>query len=448
MNSRGRRIAAGVVALAAVAAGTVVSLLSRNTVYPGVTVGEVDVGGLGIEPARSRLASRGAELAKERVVLRCAGRSFDTTIGGMGGKVDVGASVQAAYRIGREGHVFHRIANVISAWWHGRKVPVTYAFNKDLAFRYLSTVAQKIDRRPTNAEPVLESGGVRVIPHKPGIKLDVERSLARIVREINSGVRAISLEAATVAPKVTTADLEGINGVLAAYSTPYNPWERDRTHNLKIACQAINGTLVKAGETFSYNGTVGPRLRKYGFRDAPMFVRGEIEPGTGGGVCQVSTTVYNAALLADMKILARSHHSRPVVYAPVRRDATVAYPAIDLKFENTTGAPIYILASVGKRTVNVSILGKRLDDREVEIVAVGHQVIRAPVRQTIEEDLEPGKRIVRSGGRPGHRLSIYRIVKLGGKVIKKELISNDYYGPESRVEAVPQPAPQSQPTSM
>ncbi|MCL6630336.1 MAG: VanW family protein, partial [Armatimonadetes bacterium] len=236
-------------------------------------------------------------------------------------------------------------------------------------------------------------------------------------------------------PKVVQSDFTGITGVIASYSTKYRTWQRDRTHNLMTAARALNGTLIKPGEVFSYNEVVGPRQPSRGYRKAPIFVRGEVEQGIGGGVCQVSTTLYNAALLANMEIVSRAHHSRPVDYAPVGRDATVAYPSPDLKFKNTTPAPVYISASVGGGTVNITLFGRKMDDQEVELVSEGHQVIRPRVIRIADKNLSPGEEIVREAGRPGHRVKIYRIIKKHGQVIKKELICSDFYKPEDRVVA-------------
>lgn len=433
-------------ALVAVAAGTMLGLLRGERIYSGVRVAGTDLGGLTAEQAEHALAPKAIELAREQVVLGYADETLSTTFAEIGGRADVRACVRAAYQVGREGNPLQRIRDIISARRHGREIAVIYALDKGSASDYLRTLARKIDRAPVNAKLVVEEGSIRAVPEKHGVELNVEKSLERIAQAIGGGAGKADLVVETAAARITTADFRGIDGVLASYSTPYKPWERDRTHNLRIACQSVSGTLVKPGGVFGYNKVVGPRLKAYGFRDAPIFVRGEIEPGTGGGVCQVSTTVYNAALLANMKILRRSHHSRPVVYAPVGRDATVAYPSPDLKFGNTTDAPIYIIASVGKRTVDVSILGKTHDGLEVQIVAAGHRVIGAPVVEEVEEDLEPGDRVLRKPGRSGHRVSIYRIVKLHGKVARKELISNDYYRPDSRVIAVAQPAPAAEPT--
>ena len=441
MGSRGSRIAAAMLALAAVTAGVAVSFLRANTVYTGVRIDGIELGGLTVQQAKTRLEPVANELALAQMTLGLGDEIYITTFREIGGVVDTSASARSAYKVGREGNVFRRIADIVAVRRHGRPVPVVYSFDGNTAADYLRSAARGIDREPVNAELALEGDSVRVTPGKPGVKLDIEKSLERLSRAANSGSRDIALVVGAASPEITEDDLAGIDGVIASYSTPYKPWERDRSYNLGIACRAINGTLLRSGETFSYNKVVGPRLKKRGFRDALMFVDGEVEPGTGGGICQVSTTVYNTALLADTKILRRSHHSRPVVYAPVGRDATVAYPALDLRFQNTSESPMYILASVGKRTVNVTILGRRLDGRTVELVSAGHRVLGAPVKKVTRDGLASEKPAVVEKGRSGHRVSTYRVVKQDGKVVKRELISSDYYRPESRVVAVPRPAP-------
>lgn len=446
MSSRKVWVISIIVILGPVLIGMSLALLSGDAIYSGVRAAGADLGGLSVEQAIQRLDSKAATVDKEKVALRYAGETRDATVADMGGSMDVRACALAAYQVGRGGNILRRIEDIISARRHGINVPVRYSFDKNTAHSYLRKTAKEIDRTPANAELSVKDGNLIRTPEKPGVKLDIEKSLVRIAHAVNSGGRTVDLVVATDEPKITVKDLEGIDGLLASYSTPYKPWERDRTHNLGIACRSINGALLKPGEVLSYNKVVGPRLKEYGFRDAPIFVKGEVEPGTGGGVCQVSTTVYNAALLANMKILRRAHHSRPVVYAPVGRDATVAYPAVDLKFENTSDAPIYIQASLGSRTVNVSIFGKKSDEK-VSLASAGHRVIPASVKEVQEDGIEPGKRVVRESGRAGHRVSTYRIVKIGDEIVKRELISNDYYQPESRIIAVPKPDAKPQPES-
>ena len=430
--------------LIAVGAGVMLALLQQDAIYPGVHVAGTDVSGLTKVEAESRLTLAAAEKAKDRVTMRCGDRTFSATLGDIGWKMPVDACVEQAYGFGREGNVLRRMCDVLSARRKGVELH-TYRFSRETATEFLETAAKDINRPPTDAQLTFKEGVVSSIPEKLGVKLDIPKSLEQIAMTVDADGTEVDLVTATARPEVTTADFKGIDGVIASYSTRYNAWERDRTYNLKIACKAIDGTLIKPGATFSYNKVVGPRLKENGFRDAKMFVDGQIESGTGGGVCQVSTTIYNVALLANLQILRRSHHSRPVVYAPVGRDATVAYPAIDLKFKNTTDAPIYIMASVGSKMVDVTMLGGKPDGLKVELIAIGHRVIRAPVTANQVEASETSKSIVQQAGRAGHQVSIYRVVKESGEVVKRELISKDYYPPERRIVTVPVSKPETQP---
>jgi len=433
-----------VISIAAVLAGVAASFLRMETIYPGVKVAGMDLGGLTKAEAENKLAAIAEEKAGQPLTMRCDDKTVAATLGRIGWRMSADACAEQAYGFGREGNLFERLRDVISVRRKGVELHV-YVFSRRTATEFLRTAAKSINRPPTNARMTVDGGVISVIPEKPGLGLDIEKSLDRIVKAIDAGAREINLVAAASPPEITAADFKGIDGVVASYSTTYKPWERDRTHNLRIACSEITGTLVTPNEVFSYNKVVGPRLKEYGYRDAPIFVEGQVEPGTGGGVCQVSTTVYNAALLADMKILRRSHHSRPVVYAPVGRDATVAYPALDLRFRNTSDTPIYIMASVEKRTVDVTILGRKEDGKKVQLASAGHRVFGAPVTRKVQDSLPPGKPVIVRKGLAGHRVSTYRIVTLNGQVVKRELLSDDYYRPQPRIVAVPKPAPATEP---
>jgi len=430
-------IVTGVAAIALLV-GATMALLSGERIYPGIRVGGADLSNMTIDQAERRMALLAVDVTAQKVTLRYANESMPATLADLGGAVDIEASVKSAYQVGRRGNVVHRIVEVLGARRRPVDLEVVYEFGEETASEFLREVAKKINREPVNATPVVEDGDIFIRPEKPGISLNPEKSLARIAQAVNSGKREVKLVAETAQPRIKASDLRGIDGVIGSYSTPYNSWERDRTYNLKLACQAMNGTLLKPGEVFSYNKVVGPRDKKYGFRDAKMFVEGRIESGTGGGVCQVSTTVYNAALLANLEIVKRSHHSRPVVYAPIGRDATVA-PTIDFKFRNNTDTPVYITASVGARTVNVTIYGRKHEGRSVEIVSLNHSTVGPKTVERVDEALAPDSRVVKQSGRSGHRISIYRIVKEHGKEVSRELISRDYYAPENRIVAVSKP---------
>lgn len=424
-----------VIAFGALASGVMVAVLNSKTIYPNVRVDGIDIGGLSKQEAKERLTSLSKAASHRKFYLRCMGQTWELSMSQLGAKVDIEGIVQTAYMIGREGSLPHRMNEIIGTWCRGVEMPMVYSFSPSAAEQAIQELARNIDHDPVDARLVVDGGHVRAIPEKPGLRLDVKLTLERITKAMNTGGDSIDLPVKTVQPKVRQSDFSGITGVIASYSTKYRTWQRDRTHNLVTAAGALNGTLIKPGEVFSYNEVVGPRQPSRGYRKAPIFVRGEVEQGIGGGVCQVSTTLYNAALLANMEIVSRAHHSRPVDYAPIGRDATVAYPSPDLKFKNTTPAPVYISASVGGGMVNITLFGRKMDDQEVELVSEGHQVIRPRVIRIADKNLSPGEEIVREAGRPGHRVKIYRIIKKHGQVVKKELICSDFYKPEDRVVA-------------
>lgn len=425
-----------VIAFGALTSGVMLAILNSKTIYPGVRVDGIDVGGLSKREAQQRLTSLSKAISNRKLYLGYAGQTWEMSMARLGAKVDVEAIAQAAFMIGREGSLLRRINEIIEAWRCRAEIPLVYSFSLSRAERAIQELARNIDRDPINARLVVDGDLVRAVPEKPGLRLDVKQSLERITRAMNTGGTSVDLAVKIVQPKIRQSDFAGITGVIASYSTKYRMWQRDRTHNLMTAAQALNGTLIKPGEVFSYNEVVGPRQPSRGYRKAPIFVRGEVEHGIGGGVCQVSTTLYNAALLANMKILSRAHHSRPVDYAPIGRDATVAYPSPDLKFKNTTPAPVYISASVGDGTVNITLLGKEMVDQEVELVSEDHQVIQPRVIRIADKNLAAGQEIIRDTGRPGHRIKIYRIIKRQGQVVKKELVCSDFYEPEDRVVVV------------
>ncbi len=445
MRSPTLKVILVIAVLLAAAAGAVVHVLSSDTIYPGVRSGGVDLSGLTKTEAAAKLAPEATTLSERKVTLSYAGERFETSFAGIGGKVDVQASAQAAYLVGRQGSILRKLTAILRARKNGVSIPTIYAFDKGTALAFVKKAASRIDRQPVNATLQVDGDTISATPDKPGLKLDTSKSLALLMRAANAGATEVQLSVGTDEPTVKAADLKQIEGLLASYSTRYHPSQRDRSHNLRVACRGVNGTLVKAGEVFSYNKEVGPRLEKFGFREALMFVDGQVEPGMGGGVCQVSTTLYNAALLADMKILRRQHHSRPVVYAPVGRDATVAYPALDLRFRNTSSAPIYIQASVGSNTVDMRIFGAVRDKHDVSLTSAGHQVIGAGVKKVTEGTIVDGKPVVNKPGRSGHRVSTYRVVKDGGGVVRRELISSDYYAPEARLVVTPKSKPEADP---
>lgn len=427
------------IAVMCITVGAASALSNGDTIYKGVRIAGIDVGGMTVDQAKNTIQPKAASMLAKKITLNCNETETTASIAELGAKVDIEKPVQEAYKIGREGNILKRIVDVMMLWKEPVDIGLDYAFNKDQTIKYLTALALKVDSAPRDASIKISGGTIHIIPDKTGVRLDVQKSAERILAALDEGAKQISLVTVTAQPSVKADELKKINGMLASYSTRFKPSQKDRSYNLKLACKAIDGHVLKPGEVFSYNKVVGPREKKYGFRDAPIFVNGGVEDGTGGGICQVSTTLYNAALLSNLKIVRRAPHSRPVAYAPIGRDATVAYPSIDLRFQNTTKAPIYISARIVGNTVNVSLYGMKTPGISVSLESDGHQVIKPGEKRMPVSNLPPGKTTVKEPGRAGHKISIYRIVKQNGKILRRELVSNTYYRPEDRVILVGKP---------
>ena len=179
--------------------------------------------------------------------------------------------------------------------------------------------------------------------------------------------RVVEVALIDVPPALTTAQAEsmGITAKVASYVTEFDPNDVDRSHNILLAAQALQNVLVAPGETFSFNKTTGPRSARYGYRPAPVIIDGELLPGIGGGVCQVSTTLYNVVLLADLAVTNRVAHSLPVTYVPLGQDATVAYDYIDFQFTNTRSHHLLIDTNVTDNQLEIAFYGTPTDNHRV-----------------------------------------------------------------------------------
>jgi len=279
-----------------------------------------------------------------------------------------------------------------------------------------------------------------VIPEKAGYRLPANTG-ALIQEAVRSGHGVCAVRMETVPPRITSEHLREIDAEWTVATTRYSERERNRAHNIRKAAASINGIVLLPGDTFSYNEVVGPRTFKEGFRRAPVIVKGELVPGDGGGVCQVSTTVYMAALQAGLQIVQRSRHAFPIEYAPAGLDATVVYGAIDLRFRNDTPCPIVLVAEAKNGRMVVRVLGAERYRRTVKLQRIVHAIIPAPAKTFPTTCLPAGVRKVRDKGHRGWRVSVYRIIEEPGKPPIREKVTTDYYRPQPRIVLVGQAMP-------
>jgi len=239
--------------------------------------------------------------------------------------------------------------------------------------------------------------------------------------------------------KITIEDLgeDAFPHNLGSYTTRYDESNVNRSTNLKLATKKINGTVLKPGEVFSYNKVVGERTIANGFKEAIVYANGGMEAGLGGGICQISSTLYNSVIFANLEIVERKNHSLPVSYVPLGRDATVAYGSIDFRFKNNRSYPIKIQATASSGVVKISILGiKENTEYNVTFQSQKLQSIAYTTQYVNDSSLAKGKQVVKQAGAYGSKYVTYKIVSLNGSIVEKVLLSTDTYNPQKKIVRV------------
>lgn len=267
-----------------------------------------------------------------------------------------------------------------------------------------------------------------------GVDLAISIEEAKQILEEEKETYTIPLK--ITEPKVKVKDLGDklFKQTLAKYTTIYDAGNTNRAHNIALAAKTINGTILLPGETFSYNGILGNTNKEKGYKVGTAYVGGKVVESYGGGICQVSSTLYNAALYANLEIVERHNHSYAVNYVPAGRDATVAYGGKNFRFKNSRSYPIKIVASAKNGVVSISIIGIK-EEKEYEVVLTS-SVLSTTQNQTVYEknsNLAEGKEKVIQKGYIGKTSIAYKILKYNGKTISKTVLSKDTYKPMNRI---------------
>lgn len=402
-------------------------------IYPGVSIGGIAVGGLSGEEALAALQPAVDRRLRAPFAVVLADRTATFTQAEVGLVGRPGAVVQAALAEGRTGPWWVRIRRRMDLSRHGLSLPLPFAHDARRLHGLLEDLAGELDAAPTDAAVTVRDGRVVLVRRsRSGQTLDVEATAARIGAALNAGLPQVEAVVAVVTPELTTEEARELGTLLASYTTRMAA-NVNRTHNISLASSFVRGLILPPGGVFSYNKVVGPRTLERGFREAPVLVDDELVPGDGGGICQVSSTLFNVALLADFKILTRVNHSRPVAYLPAGRDATVVYGQLDLLFRNTTGSHVLLWTEIEGRRLTISAYGTPAEDAEVAIEVTNPVAIPAPDSTVTKKDpaLDAGKTVVREA-QPGLRVKTYRVVRIGGEVVRRELIGTSYYRPVRR----------------
>lgn len=275
-----------------------------------------------------------------------------------------------------------------------------------------------------------------VYPSSNGLDFDISIDEAKQMVSTPQDTYTIPLK--TLYPNVTTNEIgrEAFPDLLATYSTSYASSNANRSTNIALAASKINGTVLMPGEEFSFNGTVGKRTASAGFKTATVYSNGQVTTDYGGGICQVSSTLYNSVLRANLEITNRVNHTFTVGYVPIGLDATVSWGAPDFKFKNSRNYPVKIVATTSNKRLTISVYGLKEDvEYEVELVSYKTGTVPYSTVYTTDSSLGKGKTKVVQSGSNGATSVAYKILKLNGQEVSRTLLSKDTYSPHNQIIA-------------
>ncbi len=306
---------------------------------------------------------------------------------------------------------------------------------------------------PVDARFSVSGGTVTIVPSQDGVGPDVEAMAVEMTRVLTSGEgeREVQLRTQRIEPELTTegAQKMGIKERIATYTTNFSSANRPRVSNIHTLATALDGTLVPPGGTFSFNETIGPRTAAKGYQEAPAIIGGRLVPSLGGGICQVATTLFNTVFESGLPVVERRNHSFYISTYPKGRDATVSWGGVDFKFRNDTDAWVLIATSFSNTSVTVSLYGTDPGYQVTGTTGEFTDVRPHGVKEIEDDTLAAGMRVVEDSGSDGRRISVKRVVRKGGTVIREDTFNSTYQPKEETVRVgTMQPAPVTDPPAV
>lgn len=426
--------------------GVVAGEGASQRIFPGVSVQGVDLAGLTREEAVTRLRALENELRAREIEFTLDGRKWSVTPAELGFTLDAEAMADEALRAGREGFWVRQWLERRRLAREGGSLVMKGAVDRARLAFVTEQLAGDLVRQPRDAGfRITADDRVEIVPGEEGRVIDIDRLYDEVLASLDwTYPHPIPLPVRTVPPEHTVEDIEamGLKGLLASYTTSFDPSLVNRSYNISVAAAAMDNLLVPPGEVVSFNAIVGPRDSTAGYREAPIIIDNQFEDGMGGGVCQVSSTLYNAVLLANLEIVERANHSLPVTYVPVGLDATVVYGAVDFKFKNNTGSYIFIKRSIGRGRLTFKVYGDTSRQRRVEVHSWITETIEPRVVREEDPNLKVGEEVVKQKGLKGYKARAERWVWQNDGSIVKEPLPSSHYRPLDRIIAVgTKPAP-------
>lgn len=425
------------IVLLIVAAGTIFggyryldNYINKDEFYPGIVIEGIDMSGLTLAEGIDRLTQSKKSELENRIEISTKefyANKYYINYSDLGYTYNIQEVATEAFQIGREGNVLERYRRVKELEANMMGFHLTSTHDLTRAKEVFAQIAEDINIDPIDSTFDFNEGDIIITKDRQGRRVNVDKMYEDLEAGF-PGIEKIQIFVEYISPEFTEDYYGKINGIIGGFSTNFYGSAPGRIHNIKLSASSFKGMLVLPGEVVSYNDTTGPRQERFGYQEAPVILNGELTPGMGGGVCQTSTTLYNALLLADLEIVERHPHSISPTYVPRGTDGAVATGYLDLRFRNNFDHPIYIDSYVIGNNVFFNIYGDlKSRDYSVRIETQLLETIPYKVREVLDETLKPGERVLVQDGRTGYKVNTYKSIIRDDQVVSRDRISYDYY---------------------
>lgn len=408
-------------------------IYAGDTIRKGITIERTDVSWLPVKDAEKLVTEdMTRNYVTDKITFTYGGQKWDVRLQDIDYRFLVGDAVWQAYSMARTGNVMKKLYDSVLLSINGRQLKVKENYDSDKLKDILNKIKKECDTTGENAGISYVNGEISFKREKLFRNLNIDRNMELIENRLRKrDFGDIALQAEEKKPDIIYDELKAINGIISNFTTQFNKNDVNRTDNIRLACSRINKRILLPGDSFSMNNALGPRTLENGYKEAPIIFKNELVPGTGGGVCQVSSTLYNTALLAGLDVIEREHHSMPLNYISPGRDATITEDSIDFRFVNSLNSPICLVAGVNGNKLNISILGKKREDGvsirlKTETLAVYEP---KPYEVVLDETLQQGERVVERKAMRGVRVVLYREFYKNGELQWRQRLTEDYYKP-------------------
>ena len=412
-----------------------------ETMLKGVSIDKLDVSGMTREEALAALESYEKNLGGQSIKLGIGDNVIEAKLSDLGVTFDNEDLVDEAIGVGHAGNIVKRYKDQKDLQHSGKTFPLSWQTNEDTVRTYVENNCTKYDKKAQNASLTRENGAFNFVAGTEGLELNVDSAVRTISDYLENSwtsdnTEVLNLETQVTEPEGSAEELANIKDLLGSFTTSFSTSGSNRCKNVSSGASHINGTVLYPGEEFSAYETVSPFTEANGYAMAGSYLNGEVVDSMGGGICQVSTTLYNAVLRAELNVTERSPHSMTVHYVDLSEDAAIAGTYKDFKFVNSTEYPIYIEGyTTSDKKITFNIYGKETRDKNRTISFESQMVSETPATTILQEDAGQGigYKAVSSKGSSGYVAELYKIVKVNGVETDRRKVNKSTYKGTNRV---------------